>query len=289
MRRNNTYHFALLWCLLFKHLSKHTHTKMDRYKGMRVLIDSPLLSHTCLCACHAWLQKKKKASIAQRHPILALAPWQKLNMVQKREKVPSLYWMKEPQVAKDLWINSQMWTDILQTHTQTHLTTNTKVSIILDVGDLSLAFSVSGNLISTLAMTILRPRSVSEEVSQFVSFCDTCFSSFVSSMLKLLAGGFLLSFHDYSPHFTLLCIPLCGKPNLYALTLFSLWWVRYSVWSKSFLLIVVEENRMKLQDMAQISLRDIRCGLPEQLFILFLLFFLLVISFTVNTLKLVWA
>ncbi len=178
------------------------------------------------------------------------------------------------------------------THTRAQLNTTFKVSIIRDVGDLSLAFCVSGNLISTLVMTIRRLHCVSEKVQQFVLF-DTCFSSLVScqvcfSCLRFSAFLFM-TFTSFSSalHSPVWKTQLLCPDSVF---LFS-WWMRYSGWSKSFFLIVVEENRKKLQDMEQISLWDICCGLPEQLFILFSFCFvlLMVISSTPNTLKLVQA
>lgn len=75
----------------------------------------------------------------------------------------------------------------------------------------------------SLAVTILR---LCSGVRKGLAICFVWhllqLLSFLSSVLQILAGGFLLSFHDCSPHFPLFWIPLCDKPFSYTLTVFLL-------------------------------------------------------------------
>lgn len=99
-------------------------------------------------------------------------------------------------------------------HTHTSCYTTFKVSIIRDVGDLILAFYVSGNFISTLVMTIWRLHCVSVKVLQFVLF-DTCFSSLVSCQVCFSCWRFS-AFLFLTVHLIFLCsaFPCVENPIL---------------------------------------------------------------------------
>lgn len=132
---------------------------------------------------------------------------------------------------------------MLRKYARAHTSSTVKVSIIPDIGDLSSAFSVSGNLISTLVVTM---RGTVPCVRKGSAIC------FVWHLLQQLS--FLSSVLPLAFLFTtvplILLLPLYSlawKPDSHAPTLFFLltWWVRYSGWSKSLLLIVSERKNSK--------------------------------------------